>query len=282
MEGSTLVLPDTLDSSRLVFVGGLHRSGTSLLHECLRSHEAISGFSDTGVPKDEGQFLQDAIPPARAFGGPGRFAFDPRSHMLEESSTTARATASELVTQWTPHWDTTSPLLVEKSPPNITRMRRLQSLFPEARFIVIVRHPIPVSLATKRWSGGYRYKSTSSLVAHWLAAHRLLASDVPYIRRLLVLRYEGIVRDPHEAWQSIWTFLGVPVPPVPVEERWSAAPNMRYLREWAGTNRGWIRGALRNRLVDRFETEIRDFGYSLAHPDDLSPPLLGDLDYVPT
>ena len=36
---------------RMVFVCGLHRSGTSVVHRCLREHPEVSGFSDTGVPR---------------------------------------------------------------------------------------------------------------------------------------------------------------------------------------------------------------------------------------
>ena len=73
------------DGKTLVFVGGLHRSGTSLLHRCLAEHPDASGFRGTGVPEDEGQHLQSVYRPARAHGGPGRFGFDPGAHLTEES-----------------------------------------------------------------------------------------------------------------------------------------------------------------------------------------------------
>jgi len=66
-----------------IFVAGLHRSGTSVLHQILRSHPSVSGFFNTGVPEDEGQHLQTVFRPAMAFGGPGRFGFDPNSYMNE-------------------------------------------------------------------------------------------------------------------------------------------------------------------------------------------------------
>lgn len=72
------------DDKTLIFIGGLHRSGTSLLHEILRRHPAVSGFANTGVPKDEGQHLQTVYPPASAFGGPGLFGFNRASFMNED------------------------------------------------------------------------------------------------------------------------------------------------------------------------------------------------------
>ena len=79
---------------RLLFVGGLHRSGTSLVHRCLTRHPEVSGFSGTGVPEDEGQHLQTVYPPAYAHGGPGRFGFDPDAHLTESSPLWTRKTVS--------------------------------------------------------------------------------------------------------------------------------------------------------------------------------------------
>ena len=52
------------DDHTLLFVGGLHHSGTTLLTRALRQHPAISGLRGTGVPEDEGQHLQSVIPAA--------------------------------------------------------------------------------------------------------------------------------------------------------------------------------------------------------------------------
>jgi len=120
-----------------VFLGGLHRSGTTLLARLLAAHPEVSGFSETGVPADEGQHLQTVYPPARAFGGPGRFAFRGESHLTESSPLVSEENARRLLADWGRHWDMTKPVLVEKSPPNLIRMRFLQALFPEA--VILVR-----------------------------------------------------------------------------------------------------------------------------------------------
>ncbi len=70
---------------QFVFVAGLHRSGTSLLFQCLRDHPQISGFENTGVPEDEGQHLQSVYQPAHKFGRPGTFGFNPDSYLTESS-----------------------------------------------------------------------------------------------------------------------------------------------------------------------------------------------------
>lgn len=86
----------SLGSREIVFIGGLHRSGTSLLHEILREHSSISGFHKTGVFKDEGQHLQSVYLPAKAFGGPGRFGFD-QAAFMDENHVLATQESAELL-----------------------------------------------------------------------------------------------------------------------------------------------------------------------------------------
>jgi hypothetical protein len=88
-----------------VFLAGLHRSGTSLLHQIIRDHPMVSGFRDTGVPQDEGQHLQDVYPPAKVFGGPGIFAFDNAAWMTETHSLANKAMGMKLFSQWSRFYD---------------------------------------------------------------------------------------------------------------------------------------------------------------------------------
>ena len=79
--------PDPPSTPRMVFVGGLHRSGTSALAQLLASHPAMTTLVGTGVTENEGHYLHDVIPSVKDQGGPGRFAFNPRSHLTEHDLT---------------------------------------------------------------------------------------------------------------------------------------------------------------------------------------------------
>src|SRR5262245_12260859 len=96
--------PD-LARHRLLFIGGLHRSGTTLLEDLLAEHPAIAGLTDTGVPHDEGQHLQDVYPSAREGGGPGRFARDTTAHLTEADVRDAADARARLLAAWAPFWD---------------------------------------------------------------------------------------------------------------------------------------------------------------------------------
>ena len=52
--------------------------------------------------------------------------------------------------------------------------------------------------------------SIASLVAHWLASHRTLASDLPHLRAVRVLRFEDLARDPLRCLGELLEWLELP------------------------------------------------------------------------
>jgi len=256
-----------MTDQRLVFVGGLHRSGTTPLARCLAAHPQVSGFHGTGVHEDEGQHLQTVYPPARAHGGPGRFARRPAAHLTEASPLLTPDTAARLLAQWRPHWDLSKPVLVEKSPPNLIMARFLQAAFPDARFVMVVRHPAIVSLSTRKWA---RLRSLGALLDHWFQAHRLFEQDAAHLRRLLVVKYEQLVAAPEQTLAEIAGFLGLDgeIPAGGIDRRRSAG----YEHQWRELQAGgrWRRERFRA-LCRRHEPAANHFGYSLLDLDRADP-----------
>jgi hypothetical protein len=247
-----------------IFLCGLHRSGTTPLFRILREHPQISGFRNTGVPEDEGQHLQGIYPPARAFGGPGWFGFDPAAHLTNDSELVTLNNKQALFEQWSKHWDLSREYLLEKSPPNLIRARFLQAFFPSSYFIVILRHPIAVSMATLKWSRS----SLDSLLEHWVHCHRLFESDRSHLKRVLVIRYEDLIRASLPTLEQICSFLRLHPPAV---GQLDPNGNERYFAAWRSfTEKGEGRVIFRD-LVTKYEGVIREYGYSLSACSTLLP-----------
>lgn len=255
-----------VDGSKLVFIGGLHRSGTSLVHRCLSDHKDVSAFYGTGVPEDEGQHLQSVYRPAGAFGGAGRFGFHPEAPMDEHSPLVSTHSAEKLLREWGKHWDLRRQILVEKSPPNLIRTRFLQALFPKCRFIIILRHPIAVSYATQKWTRSILQRlnprtALHALLAHWLTCSERLEADRGFLRNLFVLRYEEFVAKPQLSMDALFDFLGVDT--VPLSRKVRPDLNERYFEIWERRRRQLLTRPYTNLVIRRFEDRVRRFGYSL-------------------
>jgi hypothetical protein len=261
-------------TDRLVFVGGLHRSGTTPLADMLAEHEQISGLRGTAVKMDEGQHLQDVYP--RTHSGMGRFALEPGAHLTEESDLVSPRSAQRLLAAWAPYWDLNRRFLLEKTPRNLIMGRFLQALFPGSALIVVVRHPVVVSLAMEKWNPlitrkGRLHVSLSTQLKNWTTAHRRLIDDMAHLDRVLVLRYEDLLRDTPAYLEKVQEFLGLdsPFQVAPLDRTRSTG----YEAEWQRRQRStlpWVRGPIR-RAERGYADEIARYGYDFS---DLSA--LGD------
>ena len=133
------------------------------------------------------------------------------AHLTENNrSLVETCSAGGLWNSWAPHWDLSKPVLVEKSPPNLIRARFLQAVFPEAKFLFVIRHPIPVSGATQKWTK----QPIGELVEHWIRAHQIFQNDLPHVKSWAWFRYEDLIADPERVLSETFKFAGLsPVDP---------------------------------------------------------------------
>ncbi|TVQ38456.1 MAG: sulfotransferase [Geminicoccaceae bacterium] len=253
---------------KFLFIGGLHRSGTTLLHQCITDHPALNRFRTTNVPEDEGQFLQTVYPDDYAYGGPGQIGFFPAAHLTETSPLATPAHAAQIAREWSGYWEKDAALHTEKTPRNLLQSRFLNALFPQSRFVFLVRHPIAVAMATRKWA----LAPLSNLVLHWLACHETLLADIEHLNDFKIFRYEDFIRKPQAVVDQVYDLVNVPT--VPLKRRVRADGNRDYEAEWqelqrwarlkrysfaerytAGSRSDWrLRGVLRrlNGLSDRW------------------------------
>ena len=94
------------------------------------------------------------------------FAVSATARLTEHSPLLTHDSARRLRAQWGFRWDTRKRVLVEKSPPDLVRMRFLAAVFPPAWFALILRHPLSVCrrvewhmrlLCTHNWLNAYEW-----------------------------------------------------------------------------------------------------------------------------
>lgn len=270
---------------KYVFVCGQARSGTSVLGRNIARMENCTGFRNTGVRMDEGQFLQNVYPITAEYGGAGRFGFDPRAHLTETSSLLTPKNAVRLRASWHSYWDKSKSICVEKTPANLLMTRFLQAIFPNSYFVVLRRHPVAVSIATqRRWR--INLTSLHRLFEHWLHCHGLFDQDKKYLKHVYELTYEAYIENPDKYHQEIAAFIGTRVPEPPKEDKFytvaqwrnptglrvpegamedvTAAHNKKYFDRWCNLLRNsFFRGYYRY-IAKKYEPKFAKYGYSLT------------------
>lgn len=266
-----------------IFVGGMHRSGTTLLASSIAAASGVSGFSGTSARMNEGQFLQETYLPGYEMGGVPAWALDPRSHMTEADA--SRQAADELWNNWAPYWDLNASHLLEKTPLNLTKTRYLQALFPQSMFVIIMRHPITQALAVMKWQTtireklGYRFQD---LIENWVVAHENFAADQQHLESCHVIKYEELTRNPLQVAHNLSASLGLDLD-TRVFDEFDASKANAYAERWVKRRgRGvapsspaplahitsWLLKREEAAIYSRFEDRVNAFGYTLTDVHD--------------
>ena len=214
----------TLDSSAPVlwqvpqspiFIGGQHRSGTTLMRRLLRLHPHISCGPESNLFRDKELIrIHNYLRTTWAAGLEPRYEFD--SAMVD------RVMACLINAVLMPYCQARNKQRwAEKTPKNIYYLETLFTLFPEAKFIHMIRDPRDVYCSVRTKAAG--------TTPHWASISPKRSAE-DWVRRIscglmwrdrpdryLEVRYETLVEQPEATVRNLLIFLGEPWAPEMLE-----------------------------------------------------------------
>jgi hypothetical protein len=203
---------------RAVFVGGCERSGTTMLGAMLGAHSDCIATPETQFI--EHQFTQGGFDPGtldprktlalimanRRYRLLWQFPIDLASVRPEQAGSTYARVLSWLVQAYGRKQGKDASVWIDHTPINFRRALTLLRLFPEARFIHLVRdgRAVAASLLPLDWGPNNALHAAEFWMgrcAPGLAAESQLGPE-----RVLRVRFEDLVSSPTTALQNIATF----------------------------------------------------------------------------
>lgn len=203
---STVIRPD-----RMVFLGGAPRSGTTFLQLLLFASGHFATSQETHLFP---AFLGRLDERWRAFLGRGQThrnvglpAVISRLRFDELLRDMAAAVMNEISTRqpgagWT----------VEKTPENVLAWPLIKRLFPDARFIVLVRDPRAVvasTVAARSWAGDWAHRDVSAITDAWLRSLKATLALEEAHPETIRVTYEGLSANTPAVLREILAQFGI-------------------------------------------------------------------------
>jgi hypothetical protein len=188
-----------------VFLVGCYNSGTTLLSELLGQHASIAALPT------EGQFITDQFVKDYNIGLPRMWVDREDLFILTENDTGPDLV--RLKKEWSMRLDTNRPILLEKSPSNVAKMRWLQRHFENAHFIGIVRNGYAVAEGIARKAEPHHLKEgwpIEKCAWQWRRSNEVMQQNIAHIKRFLPVTYEALTNDTSGTLNRITRFLGIP------------------------------------------------------------------------
>jgi len=199
---------------KMLFIIGSPRSGTTMLERILSSHSTILGGPEPHL-----------LTPLAHLGPWAKVDKAPYDHVLAAES--QKLFIEQLPHKQQDYWDachaycdvlygrylSTSgkQICLDKTPAYALILPFMMKVFPDARYVVLTRHPLATfsSFANSFFDGDYQaahaYNPILSRYVPAIAAF-LRQAEVPFVH----VRYEDLVKQP-EAWmEKVYAYVGVP------------------------------------------------------------------------
>jgi len=202
-------------SFKMLFVIGAPRSGTTMLERMLSSHSMVQGGPEPHL-----------LTPLAHLGVWDKVDKAPYDHVLAAES--QKLFVEQLPRQEQDYWDACRaycevlygrylevkggrPVCLDKTPAYGLILPFLMKVFPDAKYVVLTRHPLAMfsSFANSFFDGDYQaaqqYNPIIKRYVPALAAF-LRQREVPFIH----VRYEDLVKDPATWFEKICTYIEIP------------------------------------------------------------------------
>lgn len=196
-----------------IFIGGMYKSGTTLLRAMLSQHSNIASgletfWFDLGRGDDSPEALRAACDRLARFFGLD--ADEVRAFHAEATTPEAfldRLMRTVAAREGKPRW-------AEKTPLNIAYVDRIWATWPQAHVLHIIRDPRDVYASlveAKKW------EEPEVFAHHWTATIgrglELIAALNPSSERYHELRYEDLILSPEPVMRKVLDFLSEPWEP---------------------------------------------------------------------
>ena len=201
-------------SVKMLFVIGSPRSGTTMMERMLSSHSMIMGGPEPHV-----------LTPLAHLGVWAKVDKAPYDHILAAES--QKLFIEQLPNKDADYWDacraycdviygrylstTTKSVCLDKTPANALILPFMMKVFPDAKYVVLTRHPLAAfsSFANSFFDGDYvtaqNYNPLLNRYVPAMAAF-LRQTEVSKIH----VRYEDLVQEPETWMQRVCEYIGVP------------------------------------------------------------------------
>ena len=256
-----------------IFVGGAPRSGTTLVRAILNAHPDIACGPELRAFPALARLYKETV----ATVGPtleAHYFFN-----ADELKASFRELMASFLEPF--HERSGKRFVAEKTPANALYFRELHKLFPESRFIHVVRDPrdVVASLIKMDWrdeKSGERLPITASIKGaalgwrdHVAAAHAARGAGAP----VFDLHYERLVAAPAETIANLFKFLGVPPSDEPLSHHRTFVPD-------DGENETSARAVTRPLNADAVGRWRREFSRSQINEiEALAGPLINECGY---
>ena len=216
--------PETVPASaaappraRLVFVGGAPRSGTTLVQRLLGAHPEIYAGPEFDFVPRLAALRRDMAASVRR----GRIA-----PIVDEAGVDAAVRAFLHAVFDARAAREGASVFAEKTPANIHEFPELVDIFPEARFVFVLRDPRDIAASMKEVGRKHRAAgkappaygrdalSAAEEIARCWARGRAALDAAP--DRVLAVHYEDVTADPEGQAQRLCAFLGLAYDPAMV------------------------------------------------------------------